>query len=75
MQNLLNQVKDLVQDTFETAFKNSDKKVELEYCDLQFGHFATNIALMSSKDLNLSPLVIAEKLTLSLESNDIIRTV
>ena len=75
MQNLLNQVKDLVQDTFETAFKNSDKKVELEYCDLQFGHFATNIALMSSKDLNLSPLVIAEKLTLSLESNDIIRSV
>ncbi len=67
MKTLKSQVQTIVEDAFSRGFPDNNIAVQVEYCDLQFGHFATNIALSSSKILKQSPLEIAQKLAHILE--------
>lgn len=41
-----------------------------DYCDLRYGHFACNIALVNSKKLDLKPMEVADKLADGLKNID-----
>ena len=46
----------------------------LSFCDIEFGDFASNIAMQRAKQLKRSPLEIAKALCLKLQSDDIVDT-
>lgn len=69
MPTLKSQIQTIIQDAYKLEFSDSHQEVKVEYCDLQFGHFATNIALASTKELGLPPLEIAQKLADVLQKN------
>ncbi len=66
MQTLKDQIQGIVQTVFNEQFPQSETQIQVEYCDLAFGHFATNAALMSAKTLGLKPTDIANTLATEL---------
>ncbi len=75
MKTLKSQIQEIVELAFQKDFGSTSKPASIEYCDIKFGHFATNIALANSKELGVSPAQISTVLAKSLASNDIFESV
>ncbi|MBA3679561.1 arginine--tRNA ligase [Candidatus Saccharibacteria bacterium] len=67
MNTLKSLVQAIIQEAFTEEYGSSDSTVQVEYCDLSFGHFTTNIALTSTKELQESPSEIAQKIIARLD--------
>ena len=75
MKTLKSQIQEIVELAYQKDFGSTSKPASIEYCDIKFGHFATNIALANSKELGVSPAQISTVLAKSLASNDIFESV
>jgi arginyl-tRNA synthetase len=75
MKTLKSQIQEIVELVYQKDFGSTSKPASIEYCDIKFGHFATNIALANSKELGVSPAQISTVLAKSLASNDIFESV
>ena len=75
MKTLKSQIQEIVELAYQKDFGSTSKPASIEYCDIKFGHFATNIALANSKELGVSPAQISRVLAKSLASNDIFESV
>jgi arginyl-tRNA synthetase len=75
MKTLKSQIQEIVELAYQKDFGSTSKPASIEYCDIKFGHFATNIALANSKELGVSPAEISTVLAKSLASNDIFESV
>jgi len=75
MKTLKSQIQEIVELAYQKDFGSTSKPASIEYCDIKFGHFATNIALANSKELGESPAQISTVLAKSLASNDIFESV
>lgn len=70
MNNLKSDIEALVSSSFKQVYESESVEFSTDYCEPKYGHFATNIALVNSKTLGLSPVDIANKLVSKLKSND-----
>ena len=75
METLKSQIQEIVELAYQKDFGSTSKPASIEYCDIKFGHFATNIALANSKELGVSPAQISTVLAKSLANNDIFESV
>jgi arginyl-tRNA synthetase len=75
MKTLKSQIQEIVELAYQKDFGSTSKPASIEYCDIKFGHFATNIALANSKELGVSPAQISTVLAKSLANNDIFESV
>ena len=75
MKTLKSQIQEIVELAYQKDFGSTSKPASIEYCDIKFGHFATNIALANSKELGVSPAQISRVLAKSLARNDIFESV
>jgi len=75
MKTLKKQIQEIVQLAYQKDFGTTSKPASVEYCDIKFGHFATNIALANSKQLAIPPAQIAATLAKTLASNNIFTSV
>ncbi len=75
MKTLKSQIQEIVELAYQKDFGSTSKPASIEYCDIKFGHFATNIALANSKELAVSPAQISTILAKSLAKNDIFESV
>ena len=75
MKTLKSQIQEIVELAYQKDFGSTSKPASIEYCDIKFGHFATNIALANSKELGVSPAQISTVLAKSLASNVIFESV
>lgn len=75
MKTLKSQIQEIVELAYQKDFGSTSKPASIEYCDIKFGHFATNIALANSKELGVSPAQISRVLAKSLANNDIFESV
>ena len=75
MKTLKSQIQEIVELAYQKDFGSTSKPASIEYCDIKFGHFATNIALANSKELGVSPAQISAVLAKSLANNDIFESV
>jgi arginyl-tRNA synthetase len=75
MKTLKSQIQEIVELAYQKDFGSTSKPASIEYCDIKFGHFATNIALANSKELGVSPAQISTVLAKSLASNNIFESV
>ena len=75
MKTLKSQIQEIVELAYQKDFGSTSKPASIEYCDINFGHFATNIALANSKELGVSPAQISTVLAKSLANNDIFESV
>ena len=75
MKTLKSQIQEIVELAYQKDFGSTSKPASIEYCDIKFGHFATNIALANSKELGASPAQISTVLAKSLANNDIFESV
>lgn len=66
MQTLKQQIGQVVETVFCEQFPGINTSIQVEYCDLVFGHFATNIALASAKTIGLKPIDIANTMATAL---------
>jgi len=60
----------MINSVFEEAFGIVPLDSQIDYCDLKYGHFASNIALVNSKELGLSAVEIADRLVSILGKTD-----
>lgn len=70
MSRLKTDIEAIVAGIFAELYGEVPFKFNTDYCEPKYGHFATNIALVNSKKLNLTPEEIANKLKTNLENND-----
>ncbi len=75
MQNLQDHIQSIVQAAFKSEFPDNATIAEVEYCDIEFGHFSTNIAMASSKTIGKNPMEIAKQLAISVDKHPSISTV
>lgn len=68
MKTLKSALEAIVADVFAIAYPEAEQEPQLEYTELQFGHFASNIALQSAHSLGVKPQEIAAKLVELLSS-------
>ncbi len=69
MNSLTTHVQSIFQEAYNQEFVGTNATVQIEYCDIKFGHFTSNIGLVSAKNLKMSPMAIADKLVTSLSNH------
>lgn len=67
MNNLKSDIQALVASSFRQIHGNEPAEFSTDYCEPKYGHFATNIALVNSKNLGLPPMEVANKIASKLE--------
>jgi arginyl-tRNA synthetase len=78
MSHPLEQTADFLTQAYKQVFNAEpglDIKTSLEYCDPQFGDFASNIAMQSAKTLKTNPKEIAKKLAAELSQQKKVESV
>jgi arginyl-tRNA synthetase len=70
MNSLRTEVNNLITSVFRETFDIESSDSQTDYCDLKYGHFASNIALVNSKKLGLPAVEIADRLVSILEKED-----
>ena len=67
MNNLKSDIQALVASSFRQIHGNEPAEFSTDYCEPKYGHCATNIALVNSKNLGLPPMEVANKIASKLE--------
>lgn len=65
----MNEVSQIIKDCIKDLFK-IDQDVQLSRPDIQFGDFATNVAMQLTKTVGRNPRAIAEELAVALRESD-----
>lgn len=75
MQSLQAHIQSIVQAALKAEFPDNTTIAEVEYCDIEFGHFASNIAMSSSKAIGKNPMEIAKQLAVRIDQHPSIASV
>ncbi len=75
MTSLKQYINSIISDSVHNLYREAELTVNVEYCDIKFGHFSTNFALANAKILKQKPLDIANKITTKLAKVDEFKSV
>lgn len=70
MNSLKTELHSQIANLFTELFGIEPVHFNTDYCDLRYGHFACNIALVNSKKLDLKPIEVADKMVNRLKNVD-----